>query len=81
MTRLVLALIAGYRRLVSPFMTPRCRFTPSCSNYAMEAIETHGLPRGGWLALRRLSRCHPFHRGGYDPVPATVSVSAPGMTS
>jgi uncharacterized protein len=69
MTRLVLAVIAGYRRLVSPLVVPRCRFSPSCSSYAIEAIESHGLARGSWLAMRRLSRCHPFHRGGYDPVP------------
>jgi putative membrane protein insertion efficiency factor len=72
MTRLVLALIAGYQRLVSPVLAPRCRFAPSCSHYAREAIEQHGLRRGGWLALGRITRCHPFHRGGYDPVPAST---------
>jgi putative membrane protein insertion efficiency factor len=81
MTRLVVALIAGYRRLLSPVIAPRCRFVPSCSSYAIEAIETHGLGRGGWLALRRVARCHPFHRGGYDPVPAPMSVSRQGVTS
>ena len=70
MTRLVLAVIAGYQRLVSPLLAPRCRFAPSCSAYARAAIEQHGLGRGSWLALRRVARCHPFHRGGYDPVPA-----------
>lgn len=79
MTQLVLTLIHGYQRLVSPFMAPRCRFMPSCSTYAVEAIEVHGLARGGWLSLRRLGRCHPFHRGGYDPVPA--SMTAPGAHS
>jgi putative membrane protein insertion efficiency factor len=69
MTRLVLALLAAYRRSVSPLLAPRCRFVPSCSTFAVEAIEQHGLRRGGWLALRRLGRCHPLHRGGYDPVP------------
>jgi hypothetical protein len=69
MTRLVLALITGYQRLVSPLVGPRCRFAPSCSSYAIEAIEAHGLARGTLLAMRRLGRCHPFHRGGYDPVP------------
>ena len=68
--RLVLALIAGYQRWLSPLLGPRCRFVPSCSAYAREAIDEHGLGRGGLLALRRVARCHPFHRGGYDPVPA-----------
>jgi hypothetical protein len=70
MTKLVPALIAGYQRVVSPLLAPRCRFVPSCSSFAVQAIEQHGLTRGGWLALRRVGRCHPFHRGGYDPVPA-----------
>jgi len=68
-TRCVLALIAGYQRWISPMFAPRCRFEPSCSSYAREAITEFGLGRGGLLAVRRLSRCHPFHRGGYDPVP------------
>ena len=69
MTRVVLVVIAAYQRLVSPLLAPRCRFVPSCSQFAAEAIAQHGLRHGGWLALRRLGRCHPFHRGGYDPVP------------
>ena len=81
MTRLILAVITGYQRLISPLLAPRCRFAPSCSSYAVEAIEIHGLGRGGWLALRRLTRCHPFHRGGYDPVPASMSVSGHGVTT
>src|SRR6266581_5693372 len=67
--RMLAALIAGYRRFVSPLLGPRCRFWPSCSAYALEAIQTHGALRGSWLAARRLSRCHPFHAGGLDPVP------------
>ena len=64
----VLAL-QGYQRAVSPWLGPRCRFHPSCSAYACEAIERHGVGRGLWLGLRRLARCHPFHPGGFDPVP------------
>ena len=71
-SRIVLALITGYQRLLSPLIGARCRFAPSCSTYAGEAIERHGLGRGSWLAVRRVARCHPFHRGGYDPVPASA---------
>jgi putative membrane protein insertion efficiency factor len=65
----LVGLISGYRRFVSPLLGPRCRFYPSCSAYALEAITVHGAARGTWLAVRRLSRCHPFHPGGLDPVP------------
>jgi putative membrane protein insertion efficiency factor len=64
------AVIRLYQLGVSPLLGPRCRFAPSCSEYAFEALSVHGAWRGSWLALRRLSRCHPFHEGGYDPVPA-----------
>ena len=67
--RVLLALLALYRRGVSPLLGPRCRFLPSCSAYAVEAVEVHGAARGSWLAVRRLVRCHPFHPGGHDPVP------------
>lgn len=65
---LMTALIQGYRLLVSPLLGPCCRFVPSCSQYALDAIEHHGPLRGVILALRRILRCHPFHPGGYDPV-------------
>lgn len=69
MKRLLIGLVRLYQYLISPLLGPRCRFHPSCSHYAIEAVETHGAWRGGWLALRRLLRCHPWHPGGYDPVP------------
>lgn len=76
--RVLLALIGGYRTAISPVLAPSCRYLPSCSAYAAEAIEVHGAARGSWLALRRLLRCHPFHAGGHDPVPPRVArTSAP----
>jgi len=60
--------IRAYRLLISPILPPSCRFTPTCSEYAMQAIEKYGALRGTYLAARRLLRCHPFHSGGYDPV-------------
>ena len=67
-SRVVLAGLRGYKRLLSPLLPPACRFLPTCSEYAMEAVTRHGPFRGTWLALRRVARCHPFHPGGYDPV-------------
>ena len=69
MTRILLVLIRAYQRFVSPYTPPSCRFDPSCSTYAVDAIARYGVWRGGSLAVRRLFRCHPFHAGGYDPVP------------
>jgi putative membrane protein insertion efficiency factor len=69
MKSLLLGLIGAYRLLLSPFFGGRCRFYPSCSEYAREAIEVHGSLRGSWLALKRLVRCGPWHPGGPDPVP------------
>jgi putative membrane protein insertion efficiency factor len=81
MSRLLVRLIAVYRGVVSPLLGPRCRFVPSCSAYAQEAIATHGATRGTWLAIRRIGRCHPFHRGGFDPVPGHASGVAGTPTS
>ncbi len=67
--RLVLALIRFYQVAISPWTPASCRFTPTCSAYAAEAVERHGAVRGSWLALRRLGRCHPWGGSGYDPVP------------
>ncbi len=66
---LLLILIRGYQFLVSPFFPPACRYLPTCSEYARQAVTTHGPLRGSWLALRRLARCHPWAGWGYDPVP------------
>ncbi len=65
----VLGLIHFYRKFLSPLFPPACRFTPTCSEYALEAVSKYGAIRGGYLAVRRILKCHPFHKGGYDPVP------------
>jgi putative membrane protein insertion efficiency factor len=69
LARPLIAVVRGYRRWVSPALPPSCRFVPSCSAYAEEALTRYGALRGGWLALRRLLRCHPFGGSGFDPVP------------
>jgi len=69
MSRLLVALIRIYQRFISPYKPRTCRFYPTCSHYALEAIQVHGALRGGWLATKRVLRCHPLHPGGYDPVP------------
>ncbi len=72
MRTLLILPIRLYQRVISPLLGPRCRFYPSCSQYAMEAIQKHGAVRGSWLALLRVLRCHPWHSGGIDPVPDRV---------
>ncbi|HBG46684.1 MAG TPA: membrane protein insertion efficiency factor YidD [Deltaproteobacteria bacterium] len=67
--KLLVALISFYKAFISPVLPPSCRFYPSCSDYARQSIEIHGTPKGIYLFLRRLLRCHPYHEGGFDPVP------------
>lgn len=69
MKKILILAIKTYRELISPLFPPSCRFQPTCSQYAMEAIDKFGTRQGSWLAIKRISRCHPFHPGGYDPVP------------
>ena len=69
MKKPMIAAIRFYQRNISPLCPPRCRYIPTCSEYALEAVEKYGAVKGGWLAVKRISRCHPFHKGGYDPVP------------
>lgn len=71
--RALLTLLRAYKLLISPHVAGSCRYLPSCSDYAREAVETHGALRGGWLAARRLARCHPLGASGYDPVPPHAS--------
>ncbi|MCS0584924.1 membrane protein insertion efficiency factor YidD [Massilia pinisoli] len=72
MNRLLVWLLRGYQLLVSPMLGQNCRFYPSCSSYAIEAVQVHGAARGSWLTLRRVCRCHPWNEGGVDPVPPRV---------
>ncbi|PVV06632.1 MAG: membrane protein insertion efficiency factor YidD [gamma proteobacterium symbiont of Ctena orbiculata] len=69
MRRILIFLIKLYQTILSPFVGQHCRFYPSCSSYALEALEKHGSIRGLWLSIKRVSRCHPWHEGGVDPVP------------
>jgi putative membrane protein insertion efficiency factor len=67
--RILIAMLAAYKSYVSPLLPPACRFHPTCSEYMAEAVRVHGLGRGLWLGVKRLGRCHPWHPGGFDPVP------------
>ena len=69
MQRLLLLLVRFYQYAISPMLPPRCRYTPTCSQYAVEALQKHGALKGGWLAAKRIGRCHPWGRSGHDPVP------------
>jgi hypothetical protein len=69
---LLLALVKGYRLFISPLTPPSCRFIPTCSQYALDAIDIHGPLKGSWLSTKRICRCHPFCEGGYDPVPKSL---------
>ncbi len=75
MRTLLIAFLRAYRYCISPLLGPCCRFHPTCSCYAIEAVERHGVVRGGYYATRRILRCHPFHPGGIDPVPGSESTS------
>jgi putative membrane protein insertion efficiency factor len=69
LNKIFIAMIRFYQMCISPMLGPHCRFSPTCSQYALEAIQTHGAIKGLYLAVRRISKCHPFHTGGHDPVP------------
>lgn len=69
MTRVLLLLIKAYQFLISPMLGPSCRFTPTCSEYAVQALKKYGALKGVWLSIKRVGRCHPWHDGGYDPLP------------
>lgn len=72
MKKILIGLIKIYQKLISPLTPPSCRFYPTCSHYGVEAIEKHGAFKGSWLAICRILKCHPFHEGGFDPVPEKI---------
>ncbi|PNL90359.1 membrane protein insertion efficiency factor YidD [Aggregatibacter aphrophilus] len=72
-TKILIGLIRIYQVAISPLIGPRCRFTPTCSCYGIEALKTHGLLKGGWLTIKRILKCHPLSEGGYDPVPPKIN--------
>ena len=76
MRLLFILIVRGYQVAISPLLPPSCRYHPTCSHYAVEALERHGAWRGGWLAVKRIARCHPFRAGGFDPVPDTLQTSS-----
>ena len=81
MVRVLIFLIHCYKRLLSPFLGPNCRFYPSCSSYFIEALEKHGFFKGVWLGLKRICRCHPLNEGGHDPVPKCNHADVKALTT
>ena len=79
--RIACGVVRGYQLLLRPLLPAACRFQPSCSEYAREALSSHGVIQGGWLVLRRLARCHPFNPGGYDPPPDALTRPSEGRRS
>lgn len=76
MKYLLIFVVRAYQVVLSPLLPAACRYQPTCSHYAVEALEKHGALRGGWLAVKRIARCHPFRPGGFDPVPEPPSISS-----
>lgn len=81
MSLILILFVRAYQVMLSPLLPAACRYHPTCSNYAIEAIEKHGAMRGGWLAMKRIARCHPFRPGGFDPVPDPSSSSPANKTT
>lgn len=75
----VIILIRGYQRFISPLLGPHCRFTPTCSQYGIEVVRRFGMIKGGWLAVKRILKCHPLHPGGEDPVPPAIKTREPSQ--
>lgn len=80
MKSLLVVLVRGYQLMISPYFPPSCRYTPTCSQYAIEALEHHGAVKGSWLAAKRIGRCHPWSDGGHDPVPGTENLKKDSNT-
>ena len=76
MKKILIGFIKLYQKVISPLTPPSCRFYPTCSHYGIEAVEKHGALKGSWLAVRRISKCHPFHEGGFDPVPENECIKS-----
>ncbi|WP_432360127.1 membrane protein insertion efficiency factor YidD [Sporosarcina sp. UB5] len=72
MKTILIGIIKIYQKIISPLTPPSCRFYPTCSHYGVEALQKHGALKGAWLTIRRISKCHPFHEGGFDPVPEKI---------